>query len=500
MSTSHAVHPALEHRRFLSHPSGFRPFSGTDLFTRIGGQAAVARLVDGLYDRIESDEALRPLFASDLAAERERQKLFFTEWLGGERRYNEVAYSALKHKHDALPITRSLAGRWLGHFRRALKEAVAEDTECAPIFEQASLLALALVNTDEQPTDEEDAKGARRYLPQGSTRTATCGLGSPEHPLNRARELAHRGKASELSVLLQQEPEALRHATHAASVMQAAVLAGKREIVELLLKRGVDVDKPNPLGGLFLTPLCAARLKRRSKVEALLLEHGAKNDVFTASFLGELSELDALLAIDRNLAQAFDPAGDILDVTPIHHAVEGGQLKALRLLLQHSHEPVIAGARALRAAAKSESLLMVELLLEHGADATRVGAGRWVLHREIAPLLARAGARVEPGGDWIRLSCTGNQGRKDDPEYVRALLQHGAKVDDRRRNGVMATGATALHYVAKAGFLQTIQVLLENGADPNATDDEGQKPLDWLTRASKSVDKNKVRELLSTAG
>ena len=40
----------LEHRSLLDHAPGFRPFRGTDLFERIGGQPTIDRLVDLLYD------------------------------------------------------------------------------------------------------------------------------------------------------------------------------------------------------------------------------------------------------------------------------------------------------------------------------------------------------------------------------------------------------------------------------------------------------------------
>ena len=42
--------------------------------------------------------------------------------------------------------------------------------------------------------------------------------------------------------------------------------------------------------------------------------------------------------------------------------------------------------------------------------------------------------------------------------------------------------ATALHYAAKAGFVKTIEVLLDHGADPDFGDDNGLTPLDWLAR------------------
>jgi ankyrin repeat protein len=141
---------------------------------------------------------------------------------------------------------------------------------------------------------------------------------------------------------------------------------------------------------------------------------------------------------------------------------------------------------------------MVDLVLEHGADAHAVGAGRWVLNEEIAPLLAATGASAGVGpdgkesGDWVRVSCTGNQGRKDDPAYVTALLRYGARVDQRYN------GATPLHYVVKAGFAQTIQILLEHGADRDALDDRGRTPIEWLGQAAKPVDRDAMRDLLGT--
>ena len=219
--------------------------------------------------------------------------------------------------------------------------------------------------------------------------------------------------------------------------------------------------------------------------------------MFTAAFLGDLPLLDRLVSERPSLAQVPDPATDVLTITPIHHAVAGSQLSALRLLLAHTTEPVRTGARALRAAAERRSREMVELLLEHGADARAIGAGRWVLDPEMAPLLASAGASAgvgisgEESGDWIRISCTGNRGRQDDPGFVAALLRYGARPYDRYN------GATPLHYLVRAGFVQTIRVLLESGASTAAVDDHGRTPLEWLEQAARSVDRDAVRQVLS---
>jgi truncated hemoglobin YjbI len=483
----------LEHRAFLAYEPGFRPFRDTNLYERIGGQPTVDQLVDLLYQGIDDDERLRPLFGRDLDGAKARQKMFFAEWLGGPRRYSETAWTNLNHSHDDKPITPALAGRWLGHFKSALQAAVAADSDRRTIFGQVRPLAMALV---QQPAARD---------------VAWCGIGA--RVVTRASDLARRGDVAGLGEALAQTPDLLRP-TCAAAIMLAAALAGRAGTVRALLDNGVDADHPFSLPVavtgpafervIYVTPLCAARLKGHAAVESMLVAAGAREDIFTASFLGDLTSLARMLAADPGLALATDPAVDVLDITPVEHAVAGGRTAALRLVLGYVEAPLPGGVRALRGAAAQGSLPMVELLLAHGADATRIGVGRWVLHPQLAPLLASRGAAIDPSGSWIGAACTGNQGRKDDPDYVRALLRYGARATDRRGGdelsgaaGIRALNASALHYAAKAGFLKTIAVLLEFGADPAALDSRGRTPLDWLEQAAPSVSRAAVRRLLA---
>jgi hemoglobin len=107
---------ALAHRRFLSSGS----YTAGQVFAQIGGRATIDALVDGFYDRIELDPALRRLFGRHLENERAGQKRFFSEWLGGGTSYSDTAYWPLKHRHDLFPITPALAEQWLAHFRASL--------------------------------------------------------------------------------------------------------------------------------------------------------------------------------------------------------------------------------------------------------------------------------------------------------------------------------------------------------------------------------------------
>ena len=505
---------SLAHRHLLGQRVDYAPFARTDLLVHVGGQATVDRLVDLLYDGFEADPALRSLFGRDLAAARASQKLFFAQWLGGSHRYAEQSYSGLAHQHESVPITRALADRWLHSFRQALIQSVVDEADRRVILDQASAVARALVNEEDaqarQPAVVEAAGTGRRGPPR---RRAIASCGKAAGAVSAAVRLAQRGDAIGLGAALDKAPGLLAK-TFAARLMLAAALAGRAATVQLLLRRGAGVDAPHCLPvavsgraferAIFVTPLCAARLRHRPPVEQILLQAGAHDDVFTAAFLGDLPLLRAILGAEAAVADACDPACDVLDVTPIDHAVAGGQTSALGLLLDHVRPPLRSGVRALRGAAAKGDVPTVEMLLAHGADATKIGVGRWVLHPVLAPLLAARGASVGSAGAWIGACCTGNQGRRDDPDYVRALLRFGAQATDvrtehhGRTSGVQALEATALHFAAKAGFAQTVEVLLQHGADPTARDSRGRTPLDWLSECRSPAAREQVRPVLTS--
>ena len=183
-----SAHPmGLEHRALLDHPLDFRTFRGTDLFERIGGQPAIDRLVDLLYDGIRDDDQLRPLFPRDLAGGRSMQKLFFAEWLGGPPCFSERAHAGMSQIHDGLPITTALAGRWLEHFRGAMEAAVADGSDRGAIFAQVRSLAMALVSGQVAPArptgrgSRPGRKGVRGSESKNGPRHATGADTAPGH-------------------------------------------------------------------------------------------------------------------------------------------------------------------------------------------------------------------------------------------------------------------------------------------------------------------------------
>jgi hypothetical protein len=146
--------------------------------------------------------------------------------------YSNRAQMPLKHRHDLLPITRLLAGKWLAHFRDSLDLAVSDVLARTAIYERASVLAMALVAEGEPPS-------AMRARPHGRCLRYKPAIDS--------LALARWGDAAELRELLRRAPDVLGSAPHAARLLHVAALVGHVPVVELLLGSGVDVNKPSPM-------------------------------------------------------------------------------------------------------------------------------------------------------------------------------------------------------------------------------------------------------------
>ncbi|MCC6490350.1 MAG: ankyrin repeat domain-containing protein [Candidatus Hydrogenedentes bacterium] len=59
------------------------------------------------------------------------------------------------------------------------------------------------------------------------------------------------------------------------------------------------------------------------------------------------------------------------------------------------------------------------------------------------------------------------------------------------------SGATLLHFAAAAGRIDVVKLLLDNGADPNAMNDDGETPQDLAKQVKASQE---LQDLLQSAG
>jgi hemoglobin len=482
------VQTRLDHRGVFG--AGDAPlFPPVGTFDAIGGRPAVARLVDGLYDRIEMDPVLRPAFHRDLTEHRQKVKLFFEAWFGGAPAYFDAEWRhGLGPTHGGISISRGMVRRWLGHFFASFAETVKDPDIASRIKPSISRLAMALVNRPDEPIPGERLLGS--HSGESAAKPFMPHIQHDDEQGIVAAAAAH--------------PQVVRQ--YGPTLLLVAAVRGKAKAAEALLELnpGVDVNIPAMLPGseahtsnlpvLRITPLCGALARRRESMVKLLIRHGAQYDIFTASFAGDVGAVRELLDLAPELADARDPACDVAQITPLMHAVFAGQLDVARLQLQRGATVGANSVRLVRGAANAGREELTDLLLEHGADPVPIGAGAWVMYPAIAGKLLARGANVnhEPGA-WIGLCCTGNSGHKENAALTQAMLRCGADVAARYK------GRTALHCAAKAGFVHVVEALIEHGADVNALDDRGQTPLDEVENAAPSIDREPVRRLLRRA-
>lgn len=196
----------------------------------------------------------------------------------------------------------------------------------------------------------------------------------------------------------------------------------------------------------------------------------------------------AIMSKDYDLVQACISHGANLDDW-VHGAVSRTlTLELLQILvpagLDVNHKEDRAGGFVARAAS-SNRMELTKYLLEHGADPNRnpladihpalnmVVKGN---SKEMAELLIHHGAKVNGLG---ALAMAAKFRRF---EMMELLFQHGADVNDDAKNRIEECfdyfdRTTALHEAAKLGHVDVVQFLIEKGANPDLTDEDGRTPL-----------------------
>ncbi len=319
---------------------------------------------------------------------------------------------------------------------------------------------------------------------------------------------AAKGRTEKVRETLENDPSlARRRGTDGQTVAWVATYRNRPKILSLALDAGADPNAPgcDPIGvtmacdevhlgtGVSVTPLALARKWQPALVQPLL-DRGAVDDVFTAAWLGDPEGLRVHLDRNPALVQAIDPADDYQEVTPLAHAVCGGNRECVRLLLERAAEVPRHSGKLLTLAVVMNRPDLVGLLIEHGADVQRVGLlGRLDdAERPVADLLFAHGKKAP---SWMLPRACRPDVSHNELHRVQVLLEYGASLDDRGRYGL-----TALHYAVRGGKLPLIALLLDRGAKPNALDDEGLTPLLHLAKTRARFDPIPVLELLVSHG
>lgn len=476
-----SIHEELRHRGepLVAYP-------GADLWKAVGGSDGVVELIEDLYRRIEQDELLRvafPHFNSGNAAS------FFIQWFGGNRGYSDDLAGGLLRRHQHRYISPRVAAAWLRCMREAL---AARGLEAEPILRPLARIAKAMIHSPEtEPKELRRSCDAVQDAAQVRFETLLVD--------------AAKGRTETVRKALAKDPAlAGRRGTHNRTLAWVATYRNRPSIFDLALKVGGDCNTPacDPMHATMacdgvrmgtavaVTPLALAKKWH----PAPLVAYGAKDDVFTAAWLGDLPALRRHAERNPELVNAVDPADDFQEASLLCHAVAGGSVDAAKLLLERGAPVERHSGRLLTLAVVMNRVDLVKLLIEHGADVQRAGllAPLDDAERRVADLLIAHGKKVPT---WMLPRACRPDVSSNELHRVTVLLDYGASVDDRGRYGL-----TALHYAVRGGKLPLITLLLERGAPADALDEDGLTPLLHLSKTRSKADPVPVMELLAASG
>lgn len=150
------------------------------LYDWAGGEAALARMIDAFYDRVEADELLAPLFGGGVGVEhRDHVIAWWSEVFGGPARYSDElgGYPRMVRKHIGLGITAEQRHRFASLMSLAADDAALPDD---PEFRAALVGYLEWGPASPWPTPRR-GRAWCRMLP------SRAGAGESLRPISRTR-------------------------------------------------------------------------------------------------------------------------------------------------------------------------------------------------------------------------------------------------------------------------------------------------------------------------
>lgn len=301
---------------------------------------------------------------------------------------------------------------------------------------------------------------------------------------------AEANRIDVILVLLKQGVDPDVRAKGGYTALMVAAGRGSMDALEILLARGADVNLATDEGW---TALMEAVTREQEEAARRLLRAGAdvtlREKRHGSTVLMVAARTDTPALVTELLAKGADPnvSEPAKGLTPLHLALSNQGLRSVEAvgeLLVAGADPSRAakdGYTPLMSAAESGMLDKVSLILSEKVDVNAVTAdGRTALtvaasraKPELVRRLLASGAKAEP--EEGQVTPLAESIRAGSPESAKLLIEAGAKL-----NRPDTDGRTPLTLAVLAGQDELLEMLLGQGADPNARNaKDGTTALMW---------------------
>ena len=295
---------------------------------------------------------------------------------------------------------------------------------------------------------------------------------------------ANNGNAGLVDSLLTTEADANVVTATGATALMAAAMTGSVETIDVLVERGVFINSRETTNGQ--TALMFAAWENRPEAIAALVRHGAHVGLtsFVVSMIEpRVDEYGNPVPVRRRRV----PGGNSVmgGMTALLFAARDGHIEAVRALVSHGADVDQVsggdGSSPMVIAIANGHYSVAKFLLDESADPNLVNIDG------LGPLYATVNMRFAPVS-WAPNPPT-EQEIVDPLDLLRALLEQGADPNARitrklwfsptshDRGWADASGSTPFWRAAQSSDVESMEILVDGGADPNLSTYKGITPL-----------------------
>ncbi|MEX0837685.1 MAG: ankyrin repeat domain-containing protein, partial [Gemmatimonadota bacterium] len=284
-------------------------------------------------------------------------------------------------------------------------------------------------------------------------------------------DAAQANDAAQVRTLLQQGADVNAPQPDGLTALHWAALNDSQEIVDVLLYAGASLEPLTRVGGY--TPLHLAARSGHASIVRLLLERGAEADPWTSTgvtalhFAAQANDAESVRALVAHGADINAPDG-FQSRTPLVFAASDNATAAVRTLLELGADPSITTAL-------KDYVAIAERDDEERAKRASVRAAQAGEKPEVEP-------EAEPEGneppDSTEAEPATEPTAEEEPEEESAEPAEPPvqALSSEEQIGVQG-GFAPLHYAARQGHMETVRLLLDEGADINHPSGDQSSPL-----------------------